>query len=377
MAGAAGVLLAGGTLAGFVVAGGDEPTGRRADFAVSASPPAWTVRAADRLTSGTGLRYDGTMTIGGRTVRVNLRLTPSGMATGALTAGALRADVVAVDGDTYIKAGPAFWRSYVPDVPKIEYYAGRWSKAPASLPGFDVPDVLGPASIARMLEKAPASPPRENVNGVPAFKVTARGAEYLMAAEPPHRLLSVRAGGPNAPALTAAPVAAPATLFAELRSRVAGLGGAADPRLRFRPGALRFGACDKNPNGCTVTVPATLTAPAGSVPEGARAALRATISSRGARLGSCTASEPVPEGRSLTLRCTVVDRDWRDWIRHALDNPGSYPYEATAHVVGEAVARDAVPGLLARVDRERDTVMNRAVDEQPPQVATSGSPATP
>src|SRR5690606_39597675 len=68
-----------------------------------------------------------------------------------------------------------------------------------------------------------------------------------------------------------------------------------------------------------------------------------------------------------TCALPILDRDWRDWIRHALDNPGSYPYEATAHVVGEAVARDAVPGLLARVDRERDTVMNRAVDEQPPQ----------
>ncbi|XRQ06415.1 hypothetical protein ACN3XK_59380 [Actinomadura welshii] len=391
VAGAAGVVVAAGAVAAVAVTGDEEPVKERARPTVSAAPPAWTVQAGRGLTSGTGLRYDGTMTVGGLPVQVRLRLTPSGMATGTLTAGALEAKVVAIGGDTYLKAGPAFWRDYVTGVAKPEYYAGRWSKAPQSLPGFDVPAVLGPEAIARTLAGAPAKPPTEDVNGVPAYKVAVRGAEYLMAAVAPHRLLSVRAGGPNAPAFAVAPVAAPADLFAELRARVAKLGGAADPGLLFRPGSLTFTNCDQNPNGCTVSVPATLTAPAGAVPDGARVALRASITSRGEPLGRCTASEAVPADRALMLRCTVTSRRWRTWMREALDNPGSYPYEATAHVVGEALAEDAAGKLLARVDRERAEVVkptpgtpgpsesgpSETGSSQPPEVAQSQSPARP
>ncbi|GAA0549324.1 hypothetical protein [Actinomadura livida] len=385
LVGVAGVVVVAGAVAAVAVSGGEEPAEKRAEPTVRAAPPAWTVQAGQRLTSGTGLRYDGTMTVGGRPVQAHLRLTPSGLATGTLTAGPVTANVIAIGGDTYINAGPAFWRDYVTGVAKTEYYAGRWSKAPKSMPGFNVPGVLGPESIARRLAQAPAKPPTETVNGVPAYVVKAQGAEYLMASAPPHRLLSVRAAGPNAPVFTVAPVAAPATVFAELRPRVANLGGAADPGLRFKPGALTFANCDQNTNGCTVSVPATLAEPAGAVPDGARVALRASLSSRGRPLGSCIASQPVPADRSMTLRCTVTSRQWRTWMRQALDNPGAYPYAATAHVVGEAVAEDAVDKLLAKVDKERAAVVppTPAVPAEPgpsagrsaaPEVATSQAP---
>ncbi|MGH3240227.1 MAG: hypothetical protein ACRDNL_07590, partial [Spirillospora sp.] len=101
----------------------------------------------------------------------------------------------------------------------------------------------------------------------------------------------------------------------------------------------------------------TLTTPQGAAPSGARAALRASITSQGRPLGSCTTSGPVPAAKELTLSCTVTGRQWRVWMRAALDNPGSYPYSATAHVVGEAVDAGDVPKLLALVDRERRAVV--------------------
>lgn len=371
--GAAVVVVAVGAVAAVALTGDTEPPEKRPEPTVAAAPPAWTIEAGRQLTSGTGLRYDGTLTVGGMPVQAHLRVTPSGLATGTLAAGEAKADVVAVGGDTYIKAGPAFWRDYAGEVTHLEYYAGRWAKAPASMPGFDVPDVLGPESIARMLAKAPAKPPTETVNGVPAYKVAMQEAVYLMATAAPHRLLSVRAAGQNAPQFTVAPVAAPGTLFSELRPRVAALGGAADPGLRFRPGTLTFSNCDQNIRGCTVSVPATLTSPADGVPDGARAALRASITSRGAALGSCTASEAVPADRALVLRCTVTSKRWRTWMRDALDNPGSYPYEATAHVVGEAVDVGDVGKLLARVDRERKAVVKPAPSTPGP--SESGEPS--
>lgn len=387
VAGAAAAVVLAGAVAAVALTGGEEAPKKEPKATAAAPPPAWTVAAGQALTSGTGLRYDGTLTINGKPVQARLRVTPAGAASGTLTAGMLTAEVVAIGGDTYVRAGTAFWQAYASGVAHPEYYAGRWAKAPASLPGFDVPDVLGPKAIAKSLKKAPARPPTENVNGVRAFRVKASGAEYVLTAEAPYRLLAVRPDGQAAPRFTVAPVAAPAALFAELRPRVARLGGATDPGLRFTPGTLAFSNCDQNTSGCTVNMPATLTDPA-KVPDGARAVLRAAISSKGRPLGTCTGSGPVPANRSLVLRCTVTSKLWRHWMRAALDNPGSYPYEAKARVVGEAVDVVDVPKLLARVDRERKAVVKAAasptVSGEPsvkhsegPEVATSQTPGAP
>ncbi len=368
VAGAAAVaVVAAGAVAAVALGGEGEPAKKKATPTVSAPPPAWTVALGRDLTSGTGLRYDGTLTLKGRPVQAHLRVTPSGSASGRIIAGTLAADVVAIDGTAYLKAGLAFWRDFAGEIAHPEYYADRWSKAPASVPGFDVPDVLGPESIAGALGKTSGNPPVEDVNGVRAYRIRTSAADYLVTAAAPYRLLAVRGAGQNAPRFTAAPVAAPATLFTELRPRVAALGGAPDPNLAFRPGTLTFSNCDQNTNGCTVSLPATLTAPQGSVPDGARAALRATISSGDKALGSCATAGPVQADRSVVLRCTVTSRLWRNWMRKALDNPGSYPYEAAARVVGEALDAADVPKLLARVDRERKAVLK-------PNPATTGSP---
>ncbi|MEU9837678.1 hypothetical protein AB0C69_00485 [Actinomadura sp. NPDC048032] len=389
-AGAAAAVVVAGAVAAVALTGGEEAPKPKPKATAPAPPPAWTVAAGRALTSGTGLRYDGTLTINGRPVQARLRVTPAGAASGTLTAGVLTAEVVAIGGDTYLRAGTAFWQTYASGVAHPEYYAGRWSKAPASVPGFDVPDVLGPKAIARSLAKSPAKPPTENVGGVRAFKVKASGAEYVLTAQAPYRLLAVRPAGQAAQHFTVAPVAAPETLFAELRPRVARLGGAFDPGLRFTPGTLAFSNCDQNTSGCTVSMPATLTEPA-TVPDGARAVLRAALSSKGEPLGSCSGAGPVPANRSLVLRCTVTSKLWRHWMRAALDNPGSYPYEAKARVVGEAVDVADVPKLLARVDRERRAVVKAAagtpgptVSAEPsvkrserPEIATSQTPGTP
>ncbi|MCP9982114.1 hypothetical protein [Actinomadura madurae] len=239
VAGVAAVLVAAVAVTAGALAGGGEAPKKKPEATVSAAPPAWTVAAGRALTSGTGLRYDGTLTVNGQPVQAHLRVTPSGAVTGTFTAGLLKADVVAIDGDTYLKAAPAFWQTYAGGVAHPEYYAGRWSKAPASMPGFDVPDVLGPEAIAESLAKAPAEPPTENVNGVRAYRVKTPGAEYLLTAAAPHRLLAVRPAGQAGPRFTVAPVTAPGDAV----RRAAAAGGPA--RRGRRPGpALHPGDAD-------------------------------------------------------------------------------------------------------------------------------------
>ncbi|MFG1998863.1 hypothetical protein ACGFNU_06905 [Spirillospora sp. NPDC048911] len=313
----------------------------------------WSQQAARQLRAAPGLQYDGTLSADGRPVQVRLRVTRAGSASGSLTVAGLRADLVSVGGRTFIKANAAFWRTYGGESSHPENFAGRWSKAPATLFRLDVADVLGAGSIADLLAKTTARPAEETIGGTAAYRLRTQRADYFVTAAAPHRLLRVHPAGPGDPRLSASGLAATGPLIAELRPRVAALGGAADPALRFRPGKLTFVNCEDNLSGCTVRVPASLTSPEGAVPAGARAALRTTITAGTRRLGSCTASGPVPDNREVVLRCTAGGRAWRAWLRQVRDTPGAHPYGATARVVGEAVASADVGDLLKKIDRER------------------------
>ncbi|WP_026404264.1 hypothetical protein [Actinomadura rifamycini] len=371
---AAGVAMA-ATAAGAVTmatAADDAPSGPIAKPSVT-PPPAWSLAAGRRLTDGLGLRYAGTLTVAGGPAQLRLQISPEGSASGTLTAGARTALLATVDGVTYIKAELDFWRAYAAGTEHPEYYAGAWAKAPLTLPGVDVAKVLSPESVARMLAEASANPKREEVGGVPAYVVRAADAEYLVAAAAPHRLLGVRTSGRTSLALKAQPLTDPAPLFKELRARVKRLGGAPDPTLHFTPGKLTFKNCDQNVNGCTVQVPATLSTWEGTVSRDARASLRASLDSRGRPLGTCRGSAPVTDARTVTLSCTVAGKQWRTWMQAALNNPGSYPYQASARVIGEALAADDVRELLAEIDAERRELVQAAA----PRPGSSASPGTP
>lgn len=372
-AGVAVVVAAAATVAVVFISDDDGP-GKPRPKASSTAPSAWALEAGRQLTSGAGFRYQGTLTAAnGRPVQADLQVTAAGSAVGTLTAGALSAEVVAAGGGTYIKAGTQFWREYAGESAHPDNYAGRWSKAPAAVPGFDVPDVLGAQAIAKTLTRAPAKPPTETVNGVRAYKIKTSAANYLVSSAAPYRLIAVQAAGADAARFGVADLPSPAALFARLRPRVKALAGAADPSLHFAPGKLAFVNCDQNTAGCTVRVPATLSSP-DTVPDGARAALHASITSRGTPLGSCTASAPVPSDRSSVLTCTVAGRAWRAWVKSALDHPGSYPYSAQARVVGEALTAADVRTLLAKLDKERSAVVKSTLSGAPEK---SGAPTGP
>ncbi|MBO2451382.1 hypothetical protein J4573_30130 [Actinomadura barringtoniae] len=351
-AGAAVALVAAGAAAYAAFGGDDGGDGASAKKGSSA----WVDQAAQRLRATPGFQFSGTLSQDGQPVKVALKVGRTGLASGSMTVSGRRVDVIAIDDGTFIKAGTAFWRASGGESAHPENYAGRWTKAPASMPLLDIDDVLAPQAIAKQLVKARAKAAQakpDTYGGAPAYRVRTPQADYYLSTAAPYKLLSVHAAGQGDPEFAAAELTDPAPLFAELRPRVARLAGAPDPRLRFQPGKLTFINCDENTNGCTVSVPATLTSPDGAVPSGARAALRATVTSGNRSLGTCKGSGPVPDNRSLVLRCTVTGRAWRTWMKAALDNPGSHPYGATARIVGEAVAADEVSGLLAEIDRQR------------------------
>ncbi|MFI0352487.1 hypothetical protein [Actinomadura sp. 9N407] len=356
---------------GVMATGGDEA--REPGGTATPTPAAWTKEAGRQLTALPGLRYDGTVTMNGQPVQLRLKVTRSGLATGTLTAGttgAVQADLVTAGASTYVKGSSVFWRTYTEEAARADSFANRWTKVPASFPGLaSVRDVLGPEAIAEALTKATRKPATVNVGATPAYRVKTSKADYFLATASPHQLLRVQTGGQNGPPLAVAPLADPALAFRQMRPRVAALGGAADPALRFQPGKPEFINCNENTRGCTLSVLATLTVPAGSVPEGARAALLATITTEGRTLGRCTASVAVPADRRATLRCTVATRGWRTWMQAAQDDPGAHRYEAHARVIGEAVAAADLTRLLGLVDKESAALVPSGGASSEPPVA--------
>ncbi|MEU6041092.1 hypothetical protein ABZ801_37450 [Actinomadura sp. NPDC047616] len=370
------VLLAGGATA-FVLVSGDEESQKKSEPKADAPVAGWAVRAGRDMRALPGVQYDGTLRgEAGQSARVRLKVTRSGAATGRLAVGGRQFDVVAVGGATYVKADTAFWRRYGADSTHPENYAGRWSKAPESMPGLDVADVLAPESIAKAVAKASGRASTEDVGGTPAYRVKTPKADYFISRSAPHRLLRVQVAGNGDPALTVTRLAQMAPVFTELRPRVAALVGAPDPTVRFRAGKLTFVNCNENVSGCTVSVPATMTVPeSGPVPDGTRAALRATITAAGRTLGGCTGSGAVPANRSIVLRCTVRSAGWRAWMRQARDTPGEHAYEAQARVVGQALTAGEVGRLLARLDRERATLAPARGATPGPRASVAVSPS--
>ncbi|WP_147340981.1 LolA-like protein [Actinomadura logoneensis] len=351
--GGAAVIAVALAAAAFMLSGDDSGKNRRPKAKARATA-AWAASARQRLLAASAVRYDGTVHRDGKAVRLVLTVFDGGAASGTLTAGPERADVVAAGGDTYLRAPASFWKTYGGEPGHAADYAGRWTKAPANLPGLDVKAVFAPDMIAKRLAGA-GEPSTETVGGVRAYRVKTPRGDYFFGVDAPNALVRVQAAVGDQPVFTAGAVASPARSFAEVRGRVAALAGAADSALRFRPGKLSFVNCDQNVEGCTVSVPATLVRPAGSPPDGARATLLATIVADRRTLGSCTGSGAVPSNGSLVLRCTVTSSGWRSWMRSAMDDPGAHAYEAHARVLGEAVSASRVSELLTQLDRHRPT----------------------
>jgi hypothetical protein len=345
---AAVVLLAVVVTAVVVAAGGDDRKGtvagrRTGDVAQRAA------KAAQRLAGIPALRYSGTFSSGGATMQAQVAVTKAGSASGSIAVDGEKADLVAVDGSTYLKAGRNFWRSHGGVTTNPEDYAGTWSRAPASSLDLDIPGLLSPSAVMRHLRGTgpQGSTAGIDVNGVPAAKATTSVGDFYVSATGEPKFLRMQATGTrpyqfDVSELTAADVDG---LFTELRAKVNNLTGALDPGAPFGfPGGLKFSGC--GPSGCTVkyTVANESKAPV-------RAMIKATIRAGGRDLGSCTGSRTLQASGKGDLGCRVTSSGWKSWVRWARSTPGTHRYEAKAQVIGQRPS-DVGP-LLAKIDQER------------------------
>jgi hypothetical protein len=311
-------------------------------------------KAAQNLAAAPALRYSGSFSSGGATMQAQLSVTKAGSASGSITVGGDKADLVVVDGSTYLKAGKTFWRSHGGVTSNPEDYADRWSRAPSSTLDLDIKAILAPGSLVQRLQAAGPQPTSgtEDVNGAPATKVTTPDGDFYVSTSQPYKVLRVQSSGADTyqfdvAELSAADVTA---LFTTLRGNVKKLTGALDPGVRFLPsGSLKFSNCGSS--GCTLKYSVTSVSLSGD--SSVRAVLKATIRASNRDLGSCTDTRNVGSAKKLDLSCTVRSGGWKSWVRWARSTPGSHRYEAKARVVAEAVSVSDVNGLLAKIDQEQ------------------------
>ncbi|MCW2903920.1 MAG: hypothetical protein JWO67_6185 [Streptosporangiaceae bacterium] len=335
------------------VSGGDAKkntsAGKKAD-----STAGQAGKAAQHLATVPALRYNGSFSSGGSAMQAQISVTKAGSASGSVTVDGDKADLVAVDGSTYVKASRSFWRSHGGVTANPEDYADRWSRAPASALDLDVEGVLSPSVLMRQLQTATPQPAgaKADVNGAPAAKVTTSQGDYYVSTAEPHKVLRIQGAGtkPYQFDVTELASAELGSLFTDLRDKVKNLTGAPDPGARFVPvGRLKFSNCGDG--GCTVRYTVASVSLGGN--PSVRAVMKATINGSGRDLGSCTAGRNVASAKNVDLSCTVKSAGWKSWVRWARSTPGSHRYEAKARVLAEAVSAADVNGLLSKIDQER------------------------
>ncbi|HEU5155395.1 MAG TPA: hypothetical protein VFU43_00225 [Streptosporangiaceae bacterium] len=352
---AVGVVVLLALVAGVIgMTGGDKQDDKTSPPTVAASNTgaASASRAAQSLGAVPALRYSGTFSSGGDELQAQLTVTKGGSATGTITVGGDRADLVSVDGNTFLKAPRAFWRDQGGVTTNPEDFAGRWAKASESAINLDIKNVLAAGAIVRGLQGVSSYQPAggtENVNGTPAIKVSGADAEYYISTANPPKLLRIAGTGTDAYRFDVSEVstAEVTALFQQLRDKVRTLTGARDPSVRFLP-TTRIKASNCGVASCTMKLTVT------TFSVGTRSQFRAIMLGKitaggrtGRTLGTCTDSATASSGKRVSLSCTVRGGAWSSWVRGVR---GSASYYVQARTVAES--RDTA-NLLSIVDREQ------------------------
>jgi hypothetical protein len=359
-------LIIGGVAAGVIVllvlvvgviglSGGGDDGDKTSPPTVAASNTgaAGASRAAQSLGAVPALRYNGSFSSGGDDFDAQLSVTKGGSATGTITVGGDRADLVSVDGDTYLKAPKAFWRDQGGVTTNPEDFAGRWAKAPDSAINLDIKNVLAASAVIRGLQGVSSYQPAggtQDVNGTPAVKVTGADAEYYISTANPPKLVRIVGTGTDTYQFDVSEVATAevGTLFQQLRDQVRALTGARDPSVRFLPTA-KIKASNCGLASCTMKLTVT-TLSVGGGGSSFRAIMLGKITAggrTGRTLGTCSDSATTTAGKRLALSCTVRGGAWSSWVRGVR---GSASYYVQARTVAES---GDVDNLLSAVDREQ------------------------
>jgi len=340
---------------------------------VDVDPVARALRVAlTDLQAVPGLRITGST--GGATV--DLRVTGAGEAVGSVVRGGKRADVLVVDGKSYVRGGKEYWGTLDP---RGEVFAGKWVESDDRAVGFPVQQTLAPATLAQGLRAdfvkepepgAGSGPPAEStIDGVRAWRASIPGGDLYVSAERPHRILRIDAPltGEDGSGVTdrvrfdVKPETEDSA--ADVISSV-GLGMVQLARSGAYNAGVQISFVGKltapcNASGCNVSAVVKNESAAATVD----VVLTAKVTSGSGLLASCASiAKPVAPARTAPLACHAGGASWRTFYQRAT-RPSRAP-TTTPYLVRAVATAKAKPPASAMCSL--DVTMRKKTTPLPP-----------
>lgn len=339
----------------FALADGDDKKGKPQP-AKSMSAQEKAAQAVTKLTAAPGFRYVGSLEAGGDTVKIDLKVTRMGSTSGSYTIGDESAQMMLVDGKTYIKADKDFWEKILPSAEEAQLadYDDEWTRQPNSLSEIDIIGRFTPAAIGKALQAAqPLIAPGGgdvvgSVSGQQAISLEDQDlAQFHITDAAPHRLIKVKTSDYEVGVTELSPADSTA-VFDDLRKKVKDdLPGAQDPLVPFSYGKLINNKSKCVSSGCTIEMKVT-----NKSTRTARVTWNAQFNEKknggGKNLGTCSDTRTLKAGGAATFDCRVSGSAWRNWSR-----TGATRFWVETRATAEAVTQDDVKGILDALDREQ------------------------
>lgn len=356
----------------------------------------------------------------------DLTVLKGGQATGTVSLGALKIDVLRVDERTYVKM-PAMMLPGGGDQGDL---ANRWITGGAGTTALVDGSLTTPAALGRQLSDAvertdsfPAVTDTVDDDGTRAWRATTPAGVLTVSADSPHRVLRLvpAASAPSLPALPGIPSLpsfpsrpslrplpslpplpdlpggflraeltpprrAPAALgaltfpapdvektYATLIEQARQLTGAIDTSYRFDlKGKASFRGC--GPGSCTVAQMVTTTFSSKNVetPSSIAVDVTVTMTGDGRPVGGCKTARTAKVNATAALSCTNVSPAWRAFYVRARATRGVHVYAAQVRVVAKATTKAKVEKSIDQLRKLLE--LYRSQQENQPQ--PSAQPST-
>lgn len=281
------------------------------------------------------VHYHGSLTNpNGKQIDLDVSVTATGEAGGALSVGGQQGSMVVVDGALYVDAPAQFW-SLLSGDPGSEADAvdSRWVKVPSVTIGVDIGAMLRPAGLAGMLARqvstslddSMSTEPVTTIGGQHAVTVTMDQATVDIASTAPHGVLHVAtqtlSSATNVSLDVADVSASEAGVYQNLDQQAQQLQMAVDTSVDIEQGTQSWGTCTAA--SCTVVVTFTNASPVAT-----KVVVAGNWTGDNDPAGTCQiVVGPVGAGATTTAACVNDTQPWTSFFDHAHATPGNHPYE--------------------------------------------------
>jgi hypothetical protein len=310
------------------------------------APTTMALKSGQAVAASSGLALTGSIAGGDATVSV----TRAGTVDGSYSQNGNQVGRITINGVTYLKASPTFWRSTSVGATSATQAGGKWAKAPADAVNMSF-DSLTPAQVSRVLEHVGKNPrvTRITLGGIQVIRLVVGTATYYIATASPYRLIRVD-GVSNTKrysfdvtelsAVTIGPV------FATLHADAQALQGAIDPgaivlpleKIKFSPDCSAAVSCHVSSRVSVTTANApkvivTMTVDFSAV-------------ENGKPFATCVDRTPTTSFAAVSQSCGVGGSVWSGWFNSHTGNFTTWAHARFKVTVNSASDIDALQGEL-------------------------------